>query len=103
MLLLFGRLADLYGRKLVWLLGAFWIIVLGLGCSFSQTGVQLIILRGLMGMGPAAMMPAALGILAHSFPPSRARSTAFATFSAGAPLGGAIGLVLGGVMAEYAT
>jgi MFS family permease len=103
MLMLFGRLADLYGRKLVWLLGALWIVIMSLGCSFSKTGVQLIVLRGLTGLGPAAMVPAALGILAHAFPPSRARSTAFATFSAGAPLGGAIGSVFGGVMAEYTT
>ncbi|CCA74472.1 related to aminotriazole resistance protein, partial [Serendipita indica DSM 11827] len=91
MLLLFGRLADLYGRKLVWLIGSLWIVVISIACSFAKTGVQLIVLRAMHGMGPAAMIPAALGILAHAFPPSRARSTAFATFSAGAPLGGAIG------------
>jgi hypothetical protein len=42
-----------------------------------------------------------IGILAHEFPPSTARSLAFATFSAGAPLGGAIGFAIGGVMTEY--
>ncbi|CAG7851836.1 SubName: Full=Related to aminotriazole resistance protein {ECO:0000313/EMBL:CCA74681.1} [Serendipita indica DSM 11827] len=103
MLLLFGRLADLYGRKLVWLIGSLWIVVISIACSFAKTGVQLIVLRAMHGMGPAAMIPAALGILAHAFPPSRARSTAFATFSAGAPLGGAIGTVFGGMMAEYAS
>ena len=43
-----------------------------------------------------------LGILAEAFPPSRARSLAFATFSAGAPLGGAVGLVLGSVLVQFA-
>ncbi|KAG8839514.1 hypothetical protein FRC18_010293 [Serendipita sp. 400] len=103
LLLLFGRLADLYGRKLVWRLGALWIVIISFACSFAKTGTQLIILRAMHGMGPAAMVPAALGILAHSFPPSRARSTAFATFSAGAPIGGAIGTVYGGIMANYAS
>jgi len=58
------------------------------------------VLRGLQGMGAAAAMPAALGILANSFPPSRARSTAFATFAAGAPVGGAFGTIIGGVLTQ---
>ncbi|PVF97613.1 MFS general substrate transporter, partial [Serendipita vermifera] len=91
LLLLFGRLADLYGRKLLWLIGAFWIAIMTLGCSFVRTGEQLIVLRAMHGMGPAAMVPAAIGILAQSFPPSRARSFAYAAFSSGAPLGGALG------------
>lgn len=103
LLLLFGRLADLYGRKLVWMFGAIWGVAISIGCSFAQTGTQLIILRAMHGIGPAAMVPAAIGILAHSFPPGRSRSTAFATFSAGAPLGSAMGMVFGGVMAQYAT
>lgn len=103
LLLLFGRLADLYGRKLVWQLGALWTVAITFGCAFSQTGIQIIVLRAMAGAGPAAMVPAALGILAHSFPPSRARSTAFATFSAGAPLGGALGIVFGGVLTQYTT
>ena len=103
LLLLFGRLADLYGRKLLWLIGALWVVIISIVCSFAKTGVQLIVLRAMHGLAPAAMIPAALGILAHAFPPSRARSTAFATFSAGAPLGGAIGTVFGGVMAQYAS
>jgi MFS family permease len=103
LLLLFGRLADIYGRKLVWLSGAAWIVAASIGCSFAKTDIQLIILRAIHGMGPAAMIPAGVGILAHSFPPGRARSAAFATFAAGAPLGAAIGMVMGGVMAQYAS
>jgi MFS family permease len=83
--------------------GAIWGVAISIGCSFAQTGTQLIILRAMHGIGPAAMVPAAIGILAHSFPPGRSRSTAFATFSAGAPLGSAMGMVFGGVMAQYAT
>ncbi|KAG6885012.1 hypothetical protein C0993_006537 [Termitomyces sp. T159_Od127] len=41
-----------------------------------------------------------LGILAHAFPPSRARSIAFSTFAAGAPVGAAFGMALGGVLTE---
>lgn len=62
--------------------------------------MTLYILRGFQGLGGAAVVPASLGILAHSFPPSRARSLAFATFSAGAPMGGAIGFMLGAVVTQ---
>ncbi|TBU38321.1 major facilitator superfamily domain-containing protein [Dichomitus squalens] len=48
-----------------------------------QAEITLDILRGLQGLGPAASVPAALGILAHTFPPSPIRSIAFATFAAG--------------------
>jgi predicted MFS family arabinose efflux permease len=41
--------------------------------------------------------------LAHSFPPSRARSLAFATFAAGAPVGAAFGTTIGGVLTEFTT
>lgn len=80
----------------------------------------LIILRGIQGVGAAASMPASvshfyphalyrrpiilslrqLGILARAFPPSPARSIAFATFAAGAPIGGAFGSVFGGLLAQ---
>ena len=42
-----------------------------------------------------------LGILAHAFPPSRARSLAFATFSAGAPIGAVFGTAVGGILTEF--
>ncbi|KAJ1307526.1 hypothetical protein OPQ81_001624 [Rhizoctonia solani] len=100
-LLLFGRLADLFGRKRVFLIGTLWSLVWSLGSGFAPNPISLNVMRALHGMGSAATVPSAIGILAHEFPPSRARSIAFATFSAGAPLGGAIGFVIGGVMTEY--
>ncbi|EUC64803.1 MFS general substrate transporter [Rhizoctonia solani AG-3 Rhs1AP] len=100
-LLLFGRLADLFGRKKVFLAGTLWSLAWSLGSGFAPNSIALNVMRALHGMGSAATVPSAIGILAHEFPPSRARSIAFATFSAGAPLGGAIGFVIGGVMTEY--
>ncbi|KAF5385630.1 hypothetical protein D9757_003546 [Collybiopsis confluens] len=100
LLLLFGRLADLYGRNKAFLLGSLWLLAFTLGCAFVNDAITLDILRGFQGLGGAATIPASLGILAHSFPPGRARALAFATFAAGAPLGGGIGTVLGGVLTE---
>lgn len=59
-------------------------------------------MRGLQGLGPAATVPASLGILAHSFELGSVRRTiAFATFSSGAPIGAAVGNVLASVLTEY--
>jgi MFS family permease len=69
----------------------------------SLDALTLDILRGFQGLGSAATIPASLGILAHSFPPSPMRSIAFATFAAGAPVGGAFGLTLGGVITQKAS
>ncbi|KAI0701230.1 efflux transporter [Cytidiella melzeri] len=101
LLLLFGRIADLYGRKLVFLGGIAIMGVFSLGVGFAQTEITLDVLRGVQGMGGAAVIPASLGILAHAFPPSRARSIAFSTFAAGAPIGAAIGNVIGGALTEF--
>ncbi|KAJ7635334.1 MFS general substrate transporter [Roridomyces roridus] len=100
-LLLFGRLADLYGRKKMYVGGTIYLGILHLGCGFAQNITTLFVLRGLQGLGAAAFIPACLGILAHAFPPSRARSAAFATFSAGAPVGGALGTQIGAVLTQY--
>ncbi|KZT65896.1 MFS general substrate transporter [Daedalea quercina L-15889] len=100
LLLFFGRLADLYGRKKAFLAGIFVLGVLSLGCGFAQDEITIDILRGLQGTGSAAAIPASLGILAHAFPPSKTRSIAFATFAAGAPVGAAIGSAIGGVLTQ---
>ncbi|KAG8212823.1 major facilitator superfamily domain-containing protein [Butyriboletus roseoflavus] len=100
LLLFFGRLADLYGRKRGFLVGMSFQMVFAIGLGFATNGITLDVLRGFQGMGAAAAIPSALGILAHSFPPSRARSIAFATFAAGAPVGGAFGNIIGGVLTQ---
>ncbi|KAF8658411.1 hypothetical protein AX16_001964 [Volvariella volvacea WC 439] len=100
LLLMFGRLADLYGRKRVFILGSIWLAAFTLGCGFAQSNLTLDILRGLQGVGVAASIPASLGILAHAFPPGRTRSIAFASFAAGAPIGAFMGNALGAVLTQ---
>lgn len=102
LLIFFGRLADLYGRKKAFLLGTAFLGIFSLGCGFAQNIITLDVLRALQGLGPAAFVPASLGILAHAFPPSRARSIAFASFSAGAPVGAAVGMQIGGILTQWA-
>ncbi|KAF8731224.1 hypothetical protein AX14_005036 [Amanita brunnescens Koide BX004] len=102
LLVLFGRLADLFGRKLVFLTGSAWLFAFTLACAFAPDELTLDILRGFQGVGVAATIPASLGILANAFPISsgRMRSIAFATFSAGAPIGAFVGTCMGAVLTQ---
>lgn len=100
LLLFFGRIADLFGRKTVFLSGTAILGLFSLGAGFAQNEITVDILRGIQGVGGAAVIPAALGILAHAFPPGRTRSVAFATFAAGAPIGAAFGNLIGGALIQ---
>ncbi|WVR05117.1 hypothetical protein IAU60_002129 [Kwoniella sp. DSM 27419] len=99
-LLLAGRLADVHGRRLVFLTGLVWYALWTLVGGFMQNGVGLVVSRALAGIGAAMTTPSAVGIIAGNFT-GKARSTAFASFSAGAPVGGAIGLIIGGLFVSY--
>ncbi|KAH9967497.1 efflux transporter [Russula dissimulans] len=95
-----GRLADLYGRKRVWIIGYLITGGFGLAACFVRSWITLDVLRGLQGIGAGAMIPASLGILSKAFLPGPSRSIAFATFAAGAPIGAACSNVLGGVLMQ---
>ncbi|BGP19708.1 hypothetical protein JCM10213_005423 [Rhodosporidiobolus nylandii] len=103
LLLLFGRLADIYGHKKVFLLGMLWYTAWSLGCAFAPSEISLDIFRAMQGAALGAAIPSSLGILGSSFPPGQRKTTAFALFSAGAPMGGSLGAVIGGVLTEYAS
>lgn len=100
-LLLSGRLADVHGRKLVLITGLLWFASWHLIGGFMKNGPALIVTRALAGAGSAMMTPSAIGVIAANFS-GRSRATAFACFSAGAPIGAALGLICGGIVTEYA-
>ncbi|KDE05939.1 hypothetical protein MVLG_03751 [Microbotryum lychnidis-dioicae p1A1 Lamole] len=102
-LLLFGRLADIHGPKLIFQFGMAFFAAFSIGVALAPNQVAMGIFRAMQGVGMGAAVPSALGILGASFAPGQAKSTAFATFSAGAPLGGSLGCVLGGFMTQYAS
>ncbi|WWC90107.1 uncharacterized protein L201_005040 [Kwoniella dendrophila CBS 6074] len=99
-LLLSGRLADIHGRKLVFMTGVLWYAIWTLIGGFMKNGAGLVVARALAGCGAAMSTPSAVGIIAMNFT-GKARSTAFACFSAGAPVGGALGLIVGGCFVSY--
>lgn len=102
-LLLWGRLADVYGKRLIFIWGSAWVCVVTLVCPFIPNEIGFDIFRGLQGLGAAANVPTAIGILGVTFQPGKAKNYAFATYSAGAPLGSVFGNFLGGLVGQYAT
>jgi MFS family permease len=100
-LLLFGRLADLHGRRLTFLAGIAWFTIFSIGCGSAHNQISLDVMRAFQGLGIAASLPAAMGILAQSFERgSTIRTVAFGTFSSGAPIGAALGTSLGAVLTQ---
>ncbi|MEC4015292.1 MFS transporter [Streptomyces sp. H27-D2] len=101
-LLLFGgRLADLWGRKRTFIVGLTgFAVASALGGAAINTGM-LLGARALQGVFGALLAPAALSLLAVMFTEAKERAKAFGIFGAIAGGGGAIGLILGGVLTEY--
>ena len=102
-LLLWGRIADVVGKRQVFIWGSAWVCLTTLVCPFVPDEIGFDVFRGLQGLGAAANVPTAIGILGVTFPPGKAKNYAFATYSSGAPLGSVIGNILGGVVGEYAS
>lgn len=102
-LLLFARLADLFGKRSMFITSLFLFSILCLGSGFARTPITLDILMGLVGLTTASAVPPAQGMLGVIYArPSKRKNAAFACFSAGNPLGFVAGMVAGGVAAGVA-
>ena len=93
-LLLWGRLADVYGKRSIFILGSAWVCLTTLVCPFVPNAIGFNVFRGLQGLGAAANVPTAIGILGVTFPPGKAKNYAFAAYSSGAPVSLVIKTVL---------
>lgn len=102
LLLLGGKAADRYGRKPVLLFGLGLFGLASLAGGLAQEPGHLVAARAVQGVGAAALAPAALALLAATFPAGRERVRAFGIWSATNAAGGALGVVIGGVLTEYA-
>lgn len=100
-MLLGGRLADLIGRRKVFMSGLVIFAVASLTAGLAQTEGMLIISRAAQGLGAAILSPAALAIVTATFREGKERNTALGVWGAVAGAGGAVGVLLGGVLTEY--
>jgi MFS family permease len=100
-LLLFARIADLFGRRRMFIGSLLMYSVFALAAGFAKSGIVLDIVNGLMGLTSAAAVPPAQGMLAAIYDvPSRRKNAVFACFSAGNPLGFVVGLISGGIVSH---
>jgi EmrB/QacA subfamily drug resistance transporter len=98
-LLLAGRLADAVGRRRVFTVGLGLFTLASLACGVAPSPGTLVSARAVQGLGAALTAPAALAMIVDAFPAGAARERAVAAWTAVAAVGGATGLVLGGVIA----
>ena len=96
LLLLGGRLGDLYGRRKIFMVGLTVFAVASLLGGIAQTEFLLLASRALQGMGAAMASPAALALITTTFPAGPQRNRAFAVYAAMSGAGAAVGLILGG-------
>jgi EmrB/QacA subfamily drug resistance transporter len=99
-LLLGGRAGDLIGRKRLFLIGLVIFTVASLLNGLATSSEFLILARGLQGLGAALVSPAALSIVTTTFAEGQERTKAMGVWSAIAAGGGAVGLLLGGILTD---
>jgi EmrB/QacA subfamily drug resistance transporter len=100
-LLLAGRLADLYGRRRMFVVGLALFTASSLACGLAGSPLALVASRAVQGLGAAFVAPAALAIISTTFEDGRERGFAMGVWTAVAAGGGAAGLVLGGLIVEH--
>ncbi len=101
LLLLGGRLGDIYGRRRIFIVGIAVFSVGSLLGGFATTQWWLLSARVLQGSGAALIAPTALALIATTFPMGPPRTRALGVYAGMSGAGGAIGLLLGGILTTY--
>jgi EmrB/QacA subfamily drug resistance transporter len=101
-LLLGGRAADLFGRRRMFIIGVTLFAIASLADGLATSGTMLIIFRALQGLAGAFMSPAALSIVLVTYREGHERNIALSVWGAVAAGGAAVGVLLGGILTQYA-
>src|SRR6188768_2226551 len=101
-LLLGGRMADLIGRRRMFISGLILFAGASLAGGLAQSDVWLIVARAVQGLGAALLSPAALSLVTTMFAEGAERNKALGVWGAVAGSGGAAGVLLGGMLTEWA-
>jgi EmrB/QacA subfamily drug resistance transporter len=103
LLLLGGRAGDLLGRRRMFLAGIALFTLASLAGGLATSAAELLAARSLQGIGAAFATPATLATIVASVPEGRARTRAIALFTAVITGGASLGLVLGGLITQWAS
>ena len=101
LLLLGGRVGDLLGRRRMFITGLLLFSAASLLGGFATTQAWLLAARAVQGAGGAIVAPAALSLIVTTFPEGRERSKAMGVYAAMSVVGGAFGLLAGGLLVSY--
>lgn len=103
-ILIAGRLGDLYGHKLFFVLGFVWYALWSLLAGFSVYSSQIFFdcCRAFQGLGPAFLLPNAIAILGRTYKPGRRKDMVFSFFGASAPGGFVLGAVFSSLFGQLA-
>ncbi|WP_194238396.1 MFS transporter [Streptomyces spongiae] len=101
LLLLGGRTGDILGRRRVFIFGVLLFALASLLGGFAQNSGQLLAARALQGVGGAIASPTSLALISTTFREGPERNRAFGVFAGVSAGGGAIGLLMGGVLVEW--
>lgn len=99
-LIIGGKLADIWGRKKVFLTGALLFLITSIGAGKANSFEFLFFFRAIQGLGAAFLMPSAMAIITNTFITEDARSKALGIFSSFAAIGSGCGLSVGGLIAS---
>ena len=102
-LMLAGRFGDHYGQRRVFVVALIVFSAASLLGGLAPTSLVLIVARGIQGLGGALMAATSLGIITANFAEGHERHRAIALWSAMNGLGGAVGVLLSGVITQYAS
>jgi EmrB/QacA subfamily drug resistance transporter len=102
LILVGGSFGDLFGRRLIFVVGVSIFALASAGCGFASNIHQLIIARSIQGVGAALLVPGSLAIISTSFD-EKSRGQAIGTWSGFTAITTAVGPVLGGWLVEHAS
>src|ERR1700726_293110 len=97
-----GSLGDLFGRRLMFLVGVGIFATASIGCGFASNIQQLVLARSIQGVGAAFLVPGSLSIISACFD-EKTRGQAIGTWSGFTAITAALGPVLGGWLIEHAS
>ncbi|PWW71613.1 MFS multidrug transporter [Tuber magnatum] len=99
-LLPFGRLADMHGGKITFVLGASWLVVWSVVAGVARSEIMLDLARAFAGLGPAAFLPSSIMLLGSVYRPGPRKNLVFSVYGACAPLGFFLGIFFAGISAQ---
>ncbi|WVQ70376.1 uncharacterized protein L199_008603 [Kwoniella botswanensis] len=102
-LLLAGRIADLYGKKWLFLIGMGLFVVFSIISGVIRDYIGICIVRAIAGLAISISLPAAFGIIGVTFTEEPGRTMAFSALALGYPVGGGPGMIFAGVVAGAST